>query len=70
MACSLPDHPAYFGRLGDVKSTEGDVKPTEKRARVAQHLIADALRDNPFFVTSLSSPEAAWGLNICVCFCL
>jgi len=66
----LPDHPSCFGHLGGGKSTEGDVKPAEKRARAAQHLTTNVLPDNPCFETRLPSPEGTWGLNISVCFCL
>lgn len=60
--------PCLLCCLGGVKSTEGDVKPL-KRARVAQCLIANVLPDNPSFVTPLPSPEATWGLKLCVCSC-
>lgn len=66
----VPDHTVCLGHLGRVKSTEGDIKPADKGAEVAQHLIANGLQDNPFCVTPLPSPGAIWGLNISVCFCL
>lgn len=62
----MPVHSVCFGHLGGVKSTEGVVKPADKGAEVAQHLIANGLQDNPFCVTPLASPEAIWGLNTCV----